>query len=147
MTKPEGVTVKEGDPEWAALREGYLDGLLEDLFFTGDHEKLRTYIEEGGDLDQEWIRNVLAKNHAKTIPGKKGGPKDVKNIRFYLDVELYLLSEQSKCPGKKQNLAAALRDVGKNNIEPGELNDRAVDRADKTYRKGKHLLCGVQFLS
>jgi hypothetical protein len=139
MSDPKIEAIKEGTPEWHYFRQNYLDSLIEDFTLTGDQAKMRTYIEEGGDLDKEWIIKILADSFGRAIPGKKGGPRDVRNIRFYLEVEQYLLSEKWKHHNKKRNLAAALRHVGKNSIEPGDLDDRAVKRADKVFRKGKGL--------
>lgn len=145
VKEPQVVTISADDDQYSALRHDYLEGLIQDFVFTGDPEKLRLFVSEGGDIDggttdQQWIRELLAENYVKALTGKKGGPKDIDNIKFYMDVERYLLVEKLRKPKKKKNLAAALRQVGKDRIEPGELDDRAVKRADKAFRKGKKLL-------
>jgi hypothetical protein len=153
--EPKTITIKEGDDQYEALRHDYLGGLIQEFVLTGDHEKLKLFVSEGGDIDSgttdnQWIRELLAENYFKEIPGKKGGPRDTENIKFYMDVERYLLGKKWSSPKKKRNLAAALRQVGKDRIEPGELDDRAVKRADKTFRKGKKLFiarCGRPYIT
>ena len=83
--EPKTITLREGDAGYDALRQDYLQGILEEFVLTGDHEKLRLFLSEGGDIDggktdQQWIRELIAENYAKAIPGNKGGPKDTDNI-------------------------------------------------------------------
>ncbi len=138
MSDPEDVTIKEGDAEWASLRQGYLGGLLEDFIFTGDYQKLREYVKEGGDLDvgatdKGWIREIVTDMMGPDFAENPKGNKDAEMITFYMAVCARMMSVSYQTLVKRNTVSAATRYVAANH-RPHPIEFKT---AEKQYSEGR----------
>lgn len=145
---PETKIVREGDDGYEALRHGYIQGLWEKFYLTGDVNKLATFIREGGDPDRYGLLEEIAGrlDGTKTMRSNRGGPKDERNLTLYLEVCSRIISEAAKNTNKSKNVSAAIRHV--RSIKKPDMDadydtkanyKRDLDGATKQFNKGKTL--------
>ena len=125
--------LKEGDPQWDAMQQGYLDELAENFIFTNDFEKLREYVREGGDIDEHGFRDIVATMMEPDFKENATGNKDGEMISFYMAVRQTMKSMAKRNPSKKPSIRAATLKAGKDR-KPRPLEEKA---AENQYAQGK----------
>jgi hypothetical protein len=78
------------------LYEQWLDGIVEEYFFTRDIFLLKAFLSGGGDIDQYGLRHEIADLLGTQPQPNPGGSKDAINIGFYIAVEGRLNSFRPK---------------------------------------------------
>ena len=85
--EPRPLTAEEETEQNEILYEQRFEHLMEEFFFTGDVQVLKSFINLGGDIDQYGLRETIADLISVGSAPNPGGAKDAINIAFYMAVE------------------------------------------------------------
>lgn len=119
----------EKEAEWE--RERYRDLVWENFIFSGEPETLATYLELGGEIDDQVRSTLVSILRGKHKPNNKGGKNARRDAEAFLAVKLIMVEtglngeEVSKTEACKRHAKATNQEL------------RAVE---KQYERGKLIL-------